>query len=227
MHSPIGGFSCFLDTFLFVFFSKVFREISLNRTCLIISVTTLQAVGLPTKESPSLDVAPRLGVSVPSCRAAAERVPVPVLAPVDRLDPTEPPAEVWMALNQPLWFLPLLCFEQALKFSLSVTCFFLFCLFCLFFIFPHRAGFQSRVGPRRGAIGGDGPARRSETPARRRPPRSSCTPLESYFLFICTSSQTHHFDSSTNVSSTHSPYFPVYFRIDSYPPLSCLDLCVL
>jgi hypothetical protein len=117
-NSPSGGFSCFLDTFFVAFFSSfnAFREISLNRTFLIVSAMTLQAAGLPTSELPALDAAPRLGVSVASCRAPAERVPVPAPAPVDRRDPAEPPAEVWMALNQPLWFLALLCFEQALKF---------------------------------------------------------------------------------------------------------------
>ena len=71
------------------------------------------------KELPALDVAPPFGVSVASCRAAAERVPapapVPAPVPVDLLDPAEPPAEVWMALNQPSWFLPLLCFETSVE----------------------------------------------------------------------------------------------------------------
>ncbi len=58
---------------------------------------------------------------------------------------------------------------------------------------PRVAGVGARVrspvGPRRDAIGGDGPACRSQTPAWWWPPRSSGTKLESGFLFICASSQ--------------------------------------
>ena len=91
-----AGFLVFWTHFLLRFFSSfnAFREISLNRTFLIVSAMTLQAAGLPTNDLPALDVAPPFGVSVASCRAAAERVPAPAPAPVDRRDPAEPPAEV-------------------------------------------------------------------------------------------------------------------------------------